>query len=184
MIGQEHTGGKMEVSQQDKEHLRIIREEVSNFIKYCSKYDAENKVLLDIAPQKYPGAKEFFKKSTIKTLDIDPQANADYTTNICQAAIPSGLFDYVLCTEVLEHVLNPFAAVSEIHRILKPGGYFFLSTPFNFRIHGPLPDCWRFTEHGLKALLKDKFMLDEMWQTETTDRFLMPIHYTVIAKSI
>ena len=55
---------------------------------------------------------------------------------------------------MLEHVINPFDAIDEIHRILKPGGILLLSSPLNFRIHGPLPDCWRFTEHGWKQLVK------------------------------
>jgi len=52
--------------------------------------------------------------------------------------------------------------------------------PFNFRIHGPLPDCWRFTEHGLRELLK-KFSTVKIDQIDTPNRDLMPIHYTVIA---
>lgn len=51
------------------------------------------------------------------------------------------MFDYILCTEVLEHTLNPFRAVYEMFRILKPKGLLFISVPFNFGIHRPLPDC-------------------------------------------
>ncbi|MCK5818286.1 MAG: methyltransferase domain-containing protein [Psychromonas sp.] len=50
-------------------------------------------------------------------------------------------------TEVLEHTLNPFRAINEIYRILKPNGILIMTTPFNFRIHNPLPDCWRISEH-------------------------------------
>jgi len=82
---------------------------------------------------------------------------------------------------VLEHTLNPFAAIEEIHRLLCIGGYLFLTVPFNFRIHGPLPDCWRFTEHGLRAILS-MFDILELTSLETIDRPLMPIHYTVVAR--
>jgi SAM-dependent methyltransferase len=81
----------------------------------------------------------------------------------------------------LEHTLNPFNAVREIRRLLRPGGLLFGTTPFNFRIHGPLPDCWRFTEHGLRALLK-RFEMVELGQIETADRALMPMHYTFVAR--
>lgn len=77
--------------------------------------------------------------------------------------------------------MRPFDAANEIWRLLKPGGFLFLSVPFNFRIHGPLPDCWRFTEHGLRTLLK-KFTILELNAIETPDRPLMPIHYTVVAQ--
>jgi len=39
-------------------------------------------------------------------------------------AIPfrDGVFDVVFCYAVLEHLHNPFIALSEIHRVLRPGG--------------------------------------------------------------
>jgi SAM-dependent methyltransferase len=39
-------------------------------------------------------------------------------------------FDLVLCCEILEHlVMDPSHTLREVHRVLKPGGYVFLSTP-------------------------------------------------------
>jgi predicted SAM-dependent methyltransferase len=38
-------------------------------------------------------------------------------------------YDLIIFSEVLEHLLNPAAAMKEIYRILKMSGYFFLSTP-------------------------------------------------------
>ena len=86
----------------------------------------------------------------------------------------------MVCTEVLEHTLNPFAAIKEIYRILKPSGVLLLTVPFNFRIHGPLPDCWRFTEHGLRELLEE-FEKLEIESIDTPGWDLMPIHYTITA---
>lgn len=59
----------------------------------------------------------------------------------------------------------------------------FLSMPFNFRIHGSLPDCWRFAEHGLRVLL-DRFSPLEMNPVETPNRPLMPVHYIVVAQKL
>jgi SAM-dependent methyltransferase len=172
------------VSEVDKLHLKIIRESVSSFIKTCSdRYDKEGIFVLDIAPQVHEGARAYFNFSTIQTLDIDPNSNADFIADLCvnnTDLIPSNHFDVIICTEVLEHTLNPFSAVKEIYRMLKNGGAACISVPFNFRIHGPLPDCWRFTEHGLKALFSE-FKEFEIKQVDTPDRDLMPIHYTLIA---
>jgi hypothetical protein len=77
--------------------------------------------------------------------------------------------------------VQPFDAVAELRRLLRPGGHLILTVPFNLRIHGPLPDCWRFTEHGLRALLRN-FTDLEVEAVETPDRPLMPIHYTVVAE--
>jgi ubiquinone/menaquinone biosynthesis C-methylase UbiE len=38
-------------------------------------------------------------------------------------------FDLVTCSEVLEHIRNPFQALSEMHRVLKTNGMLLLSTP-------------------------------------------------------
>lgn len=174
-----------EVSKTDKKHLEIIRKSVSDFVaQQAKKYDAENLRILDIAPQDHEGVSPYFTKATVETLDIDPESSATYIADLCQdnsAIIPDKSFDFVVCTEVLEHTLQPFKAVSEIHRILKPGGLVFVTAPFNFRIHGPLPDCWRFTEHGLRALFSD-FEDVTITSKDTEDRFLMPIHYQLIAK--
>lgn len=165
--------------------LSLIRNNVSQFIKNCAnRFDRQDVSVLDIAPQIHKGAKEFFTKSNIYTLDIDQTSNADYIADICDnnaAIIPDNLFDIIICTEVLEHTLNPFRAVEEMYRILKKEGFICVSTPFNFRIHGPLPDCWRFTEHGLRSLFSI-FSNLHIEEVKTPDRDLMPIHYTLIAQ--
>ncbi|MFC1541690.1 class I SAM-dependent methyltransferase [Candidatus Latescibacterota bacterium] len=39
-------------------------------------------------------------------------------------------FDAVVASEILEHLDNPQGAVSEVFRVLRPGGYFIVSTPY------------------------------------------------------
>lgn len=177
----------MIVSEIDKKHYVKLRENIKNFIKNLSeKYDSENFLVMDVAPEIHMGAKEFFKKSTIKTLDIDSNSGADYIMDLCvnnSKYVKDETFDLILCTEVLEHVNNPFFVVEELRRMLKTGGIIAISTPFNFRIHGPLPDNWRFTIHGLKVLFKD-FEIVSIDSLDDTDRDLMPIQYTLIAKKI
>jgi ubiquinone/menaquinone biosynthesis C-methylase UbiE len=170
----------MTISQQDIEHLKIIRESVRQHIKDAAEYDGAFFDVLDIAPQVHEGAKEFFKCANVKTLDI--AFGADYCADICadnSLLIPDSSFHIIICTEVLEHVSNPFAAVAEINRILKPGGRVYVTTPFNFRIHGPLPDNWRFTIHGLRQLFSNMNVLSI--EEVESDRYLMPIHYRLIA---
>lgn len=173
------------VSEKDNQNFAAIRANISNFIESSGKkYDAEGLVVLDIAPQDHEGAKPYFPEATVETLDIDPDSGATYIADLCtnnEQTIPSESFDVIVCTEVLEHTLNPFAAAEEMHRLLKEGGILLVSVPFNLRIHGPLPDCWRFTEHGLRALFS-KFEEVELKGLEDEERFLMPLHYTVIMR--
>jgi SAM-dependent methyltransferase len=176
---------KVTVSQMDVEHLRVIRSNVVAFMQHVAQtYILTPGRLLDIAPQVHEGARPFIPQTiTVETFDIDPKSGCTYIGDICRynEFLLENSFDYVVCTEVLEHTLQPFDAIREIHRLLKPGGLLFLTTPFNFRIHGPLPDCWRFTEHGLRALLAE-FTILELNTIDTLDRALMPIHYSVVAE--
>lgn len=55
----------------------------------------------------------------------------DYVSDITNIPVPSGSFDAVLCTEVLEHVSNPIAALEEISRVLGgAGSVAILTAPF------------------------------------------------------
>lgn len=168
------------VSQLDIEILSKIRKNVSDWIAEARLHlDKPNVRVLEIAPQIHSGAKATFEFAEVRTLDISNEFNPDYRTDLCannSGLIPNDFFDAVIVTEVLEHTLDPFSATREIHRILKPGGIVYGSTPFDFRIHGPLPDCWRFTEHGLRTMFKD-FKTIEIRPLENPDRFLMPYHY-------
>jgi SAM-dependent methyltransferase len=64
-------------------------------------------------------------------------------------------YDIVVIDNVLEHVIDPKRAVSEIFRILKASGVCICLTPFLIRIHGYPKDYWRFTASGLKVVFAD-----------------------------
>lgn len=174
-----------QVAEIDNKYFELLRQDVAQFVnKYGKLLDDESIIVLDIAPQDHEGAKPYFPKSDVQTLDINPDSGATYIADICNTnteTIKSDSFDVIVCTEVLEHTLQPFDAAKELLRIVKPGGSVLVSTPYNFRIHGPLPDCWRFTEHGLRELFKD-FKSVEIFELEDEERFLAPIHYTLHAK--
>jgi SAM-dependent methyltransferase len=68
--------------------------------------------------------------------------------------ISDNFYDTAICIEVLEHIPDPFKAIKEIFRILKPGGRFIVSVPFIARLHDEPHDYYRFTSYGLMHLLK------------------------------
>ncbi len=179
------TGVPLEPSSTDVAHLEAIRTSVEQLQrKAIAEHVLPGSTILDVAPQDHAGVTPLLPEGVLcETLDLDPASGATYVADLCRhnEHVPGGRFDCVFCTEVLEHTLQPFDAVAELHRLLAPGGVLVLSVPFNFRIHGPLPDCWRFTEHGLRALLRD-FEIVTLDAVETPDRPLMPIHYTVVAR--
>lgn len=55
---------------------------------------------------------------------------------------------------LLEHVVDPWAAATEMVRIVRPGGLLVHLAPFAWRYH-PFPeDHWRFSHSGLKLLFE------------------------------
>ncbi len=68
--------------------------------------------------------------------------------------IPDSEFDSAILTSVLEHIRYPEHLLSEIARILRPGGRMFLQVPFAYWLHEEPYDYFRYTKHGLIALLE------------------------------
>jgi SAM-dependent methyltransferase len=66
----------------------------------------------------------------------------------------AGLFDTVLCSEVLEHVPEPSRLFEQAARVLKPGGMLILSTPQVWGLHEEPFDFYRFTKYGLSHLAR------------------------------
>ena len=44
-------------------------------------------------------------------------------------------FDIVVCNNIWEHVPDPLCLLSEIRRLLKPGGFLIVSTPSRYRLN-------------------------------------------------
>lgn len=61
-------------------------------------------------------------------------------------AIPheDGSFDMVLCTDVLEHVLDLNAVMRELVRVLRPGGHLIIRVPFEEDLTEYLGIPWRY----------------------------------------
>jgi SAM-dependent methyltransferase len=65
--------------------------------------------------------------------------------------LKSNTADVVFSGQVLEHVPFFWASMLEIARIMKPGGYFFLTVPSRGHLHSTY-DCWRYYPDGLRAM--------------------------------
>jgi len=69
--------------------------------------------------------------------------------------VPDNTYDFVLCTEVLEHVPSPSAVLKEIFRVLKKSGTLFVTVPQGYGIHGEPYNFFYFTRFGLDLVLKE-----------------------------
>lgn len=65
-------------------------------------------------------------------------------------------FDFVLCTQVLQHDEHVAHTLAEIQRVLVPGGLVAITAPFiQHELH--MHDYWRFSSEGLIKLLDDSY---------------------------
>jgi ubiquinone/menaquinone biosynthesis C-methylase UbiE len=81
----------------------------------------------------------------------------DIVSDITSIPVTDASFDAVMCTEVLEHVPDPIAALRELARVLRPGGTMILTSPFASLTHfAPYHFCSGFNryfyEHHLPLL--------------------------------
>ena len=65
---------------------------------------------------------------------------ADEHFDICTIPYPDDSFDVILCSHVLEHVADDRQAMSELFRVMKPGGWGLIEVPFDGKLDETLED--------------------------------------------
>ncbi|SEP42006.1 Methyltransferase domain-containing protein [Methylobacterium sp. UNC300MFChir4.1] len=93
----------------------------------------------------------------------------------CPYPIRNDSFDGIGCFTVLEHTRQPWRVVSEIYRILKPGGKAFIDWPFLQPVHGYPSHYFNATREGLKTLFSDNGFIIEICETQNHNT----ISYTI-----
>jgi SAM-dependent methyltransferase len=96
--------------------------------------------------------------------------DSDVVGDLLNIPLDDDSLDGAILTEVLEHCADPFRAVAELRRVLRPGGLMLLSAPFIWPDHrtSDYPDYWRFTEQAWDLMLKD-FSEVKVYPSEWTD---------------
>lgn len=80
----------------------------------------------------------------------------DLVSDIAAIPVDDASFDAVLCTEVIEHVPDPVAALRELTRVLKPGGRLIITAPFVSNTHfSPYHFCTGFNRYFYEKHLGD-----------------------------
>jgi SAM-dependent methyltransferase len=93
--------------------------------------------------------------TTFVFCDIDKNADVDVFCDSHELAFKDGVFDGVITTAVLEHVLYPNRVVAEIVRVLKPNGFIYSEIPFLQSVHEGAYDFTRFSMSGHRLLLNN-----------------------------
>jgi SAM-dependent methyltransferase len=106
-------------------------------------------------------------------LDLFPMPGVDIAADAEQLPFGDAIFQRVECDAVLEHVRDPARVAGELRRVLAPGGYLHLVTPFCHPFHEYPRDYRRFTLDGLKELAGDLEVVAEGWRTGPTATLLV-----------
>jgi SAM-dependent methyltransferase len=110
--------------------------------------DTKNYTVVDIGCGEKPFYNKFKGDFKYIGIDFSSHSSADIVCDIKnEIPVEKNTADFIILSEVLEHLPNPFSIISEIERILKPEGILFISTPFAFPIHARPHDYFRFTEN-------------------------------------
>lgn len=122
----------------------------------------------------------FSAASSYVTSDVNELYESDMVLDIRRVPLSmTETFDAVFCSGVLEHVDEVYEAVEGIYRILKPGGALLVGVPFKQPMHRAPNDFWRFTEYGIRYLLRD-FKIEDFRTVGDDPAF--PIAYWLFAR--
>ena len=89
--------------------------------------------------------------------DVHPGDGVDVVgdSHRLSAYLPENNFDLVYTISVFEHLMFPWKAVLEINKVMKVGGYVFISTHPAWPAHELPWDFWRFMSGGFQALFNE-----------------------------
>jgi SAM-dependent methyltransferase len=115
---------------------------------FLQKYSSEGKTLnLGSGPR--------ILGKDIINIDITPYPGVSIVADASAVPLPDGSAGRIVSDNVLEHVKDPVRAVAEMKRLLGPGGYAYIATPFVYPFHSSPSDYQRWTTEGIKALFSD-----------------------------
>ena len=92
--------------------------------------------------------------ATICEFDVYLTGSRMLVADLLDLPFEAGSFDAVVAQGVLEHVIDPYRAADEIHRVLKPAGLVFSTTPFVLGVHLPVADYTRFSRLAVIRLFR------------------------------
>lgn len=118
--------------------------------------------ILDVGSLDYNGNYNYSdifneKNWTYTGLDIEDGNNVNIVVTDINNwfEIEDNSYDVIISGQFFEHLEFFWITLSEIERVLRPGGYVCIIVPSAGPKHGgDMPNCYRFNEDGLKAMAK------------------------------
>ncbi len=162
-------------SPQDEFIVSLLRHHIEEILSTYSKSTSLNPRALDVGCGRQPFRENLETLGyTYSSIDAEqnPENSVDVVCRIDQPlpseAIANGTFDFILCTEVMEHVVDWNMAFSNFSQLLTPKGRLFITCPYFYPLHEEPYDFWRATPYALQHF-GDKFGLKILYQVNAGD---------------
>jgi SAM-dependent methyltransferase len=84
-----------------------------------------------------------------------------YVCDLAAIPVVDEWYDYILFTQVIEHLPEPLQVLKELRRLLKSGGKIFITGPLFYEEHEQPYDFYRYTQYGLRYLLEQAGLVVE-----------------------
>ncbi|MCZ7403145.1 MAG: methyltransferase domain-containing protein [Candidatus Methanoperedens sp.] len=122
-----------------------------------SKYVKKDYTVLDV------GAGRLFYRDIIKvytnnykSMDFKKtHTDIDYIGTTSNIPLQNKTVDVIFCSQVLEHVPDPFETLKEFNRVLKTEGIAIITVPFLSYLHNEPYDFFRYTRYSLNKMSVD-----------------------------
>lgn len=166
----------------------ITRKQLFRAVEKFAKTITEDDRILDVGCGTKP-YKKLFKSTEYVGIDISSEKSVDKLFDGVKIPYKTEKFDVVIATEVLEHALFPEKLISEMKRVLRPGGKLFITMPFVWPEHAVPIDFQRFTSFQHRRLL-NKYKMKIISISQTTGTFgtcgqiLSDFYYSELVKRI
>jgi len=110
--------------------------------------------VLDVGAGAQPYRRYLPGEGEYVSMELGESHGADIVGSVLDIPADDDSYGGVICTEVIEHISDPAAAIREIHRVSEPGSLLYLTAPMSWGLHYEPTDYYRFTRYGLAAILE------------------------------
>jgi len=137
--------------------VRLLKHHIQEIISTYGKPTSSNPRVLDVGCGRQPFRKDL-EALGYTYISVDVQQNPEESVDIiCEIDKPLpdsifslGTFDFIFCTEVMEHVADWNMAFSNFTQLLAPKGRLFITCPHFYILHEEPYDFWRPTPYALR----------------------------------
>lgn len=110
-------------------------------------------------------------------VDIFPFPEVDIVSDATKLPFKDNTIDAAVSESLFEHVPDAHLVAREMVRVVKPGGYVYVSAPFMHPFHASPDDFNRWTISGLKHMFRDLEIVESGVRSGPWSTFLMFLAY-------